>query len=356
MKYHHQLASELSEEQYHCWCDILKGRADLDHPFFHPELTRRTAAVRDDIEVTVLSESGEPVGFFPFRRGSGGIAQSIPGRLSEFHGVISRPDTSWSPRELIRSSKLRAWYFDHLPSTQREFEEFAWRYVPSPFIDLSQGYENYRSQIKKSGSSLSQIERKQRKLEREIGSLEFSYHTSKEEVFQLLLEWKTAQHRRTGVLEVLKTDWVVSLLRSLLHEPTPGFAGVFSVLEVGKQPVAVHLGLRTATNLHMWFPAYDVAFEKYSPGLILILELAKSAAQQGIARIEFGKGPERYKQNLKSGDTQIAEGAVDLRHVQGSLRRCWHQTKQWMRSSRYHKQLEIPLNATRKLRQWAAFH
>jgi CelD/BcsL family acetyltransferase involved in cellulose biosynthesis len=131
---------------------------------------------------------------------------------------------------------------------------------------------------------------------------------------------------------------------------------VFSVLKAGGETIAVHLGMRTATNLHIWFPAYTIEHEKYSPGLVLLLELAKEGAAKGILRIDFGKGHDRYKHNFKSGEVMIAEGAVEHRFVAGTLRRYWHHTKNWIRSSRFSRQLEAPINATRRLMQWLAFY
>lgn len=355
MKYEYYPATELTTEHYNRWCDLLLTRPDLDSPFFHPELTRRTAAIRDDIEIAVLSEADEPVGFFPFLRGSRGIAQSIPGRLSEYHGMICDADLVWSPDLLIKKCDLNAWYFDHLPITQTAFQDSIWQETDSPFMDLSNGFDEYRTEIKQKGSSLSQVERKRRKLEREMGPIEFQYHSTDTDAFLALKEWKTAQHQRTGVLEVMHFEWVDQLLQSLLLDPLPTFGGVFSVMFVADKPVAVHLGMRTATNLHIWFPAYDVSYEKYSPGLILLLDLAAAASDNGITRIDFGKGKERYKQNFKSGDSIIAEGAVDHRVIAGSMRRYWHHTKRLMRSSRFRNQLEFPINATRKLRQKIAF-
>jgi CelD/BcsL family acetyltransferase involved in cellulose biosynthesis len=89
--------------------------------------------------------------------------------------------------------------------------------------------------------------------------------------------------------------------------------------------------------------------------LILLLHLAERAAADGIRRIDFGTGDERYKQQFKSGDTPLLVGGVDFRVACASVRRGWYSVNQWVRRSPYREYLEIPINATRRYRQRLAF-
>ncbi len=344
--------AELRPEDWAAWEDILRSREDLSSPFFHPGFTQAVANSRRDIDVVILRNGSAAVGFFPFQRGRGNTACAVAGRIHEFQGVIVRPEVSWDPAELLRSAGLRAWHFDHLPVSQTPLEPYLWRKEESVFMDLSEGYETYRATVKERGSSLSQVERKGRKLAREVGPLRFEFHSTHESAFQSFLDWKTAQHNRSGYISVLHVDWINTLLNQLRTlPPEHDFGGQFSTLYAGDRLVAVHMGLRSRAALHIWFPTYNMEFEKYSPGLILLLEMAQAAAQGGLQRVDFGRTGERYKANFKTGSVCTAEGAVDLRPVFGPLRRRWFGTKQWIRSSPYRDFLEKPLIASRKLRQ-----
>lgn len=354
-EYHLCNARDLTEEDWTRWLQIQNSRSDLSNPFFHPGLTRSVASIRDDVEVVVLRNDKEPVGYFPFQRCPGNVAQAVAGRLSEFHGVISMPGIHFDPEELLRAAGLRAWQFDHLPVSQHQFEHHTWGESASPYLDLSQGYDTYRETVKKKGSSLSQVERKSRKMAREVGPLKFEFHSSDENAFQSLIQWKSKQHQRTGVLQIMKVEWVPALLNLLRQTQFHDFKGQFSTLYAGDNLVAVHLGLRDDSALHIWFPTYNMQYEKYSPGLILLLEMAKQSAAENLKRIDLGRGEERYKVNFKTDDLRIAEGAIDIRPLSSQLRQGWFKTKRWIRSSPYRKQLELPLNACRKLRQWKAF-
>ncbi len=348
---------DLTDVEWFTWQDLHDQATTppLESPFFHPEFTRVVHAARGDVEVAVLEEGGEPVGFFPFQRGPGGVAQAVCGRLSEFHGVLGRPGLSWDAVELLRTCRLTAWYFDHLPTDQAPFQRHAWGQATSPHLDLSDGYEAYRAGRKKSGSQVSQTERKGRKLEREVGPLRFEYQSDDEAAFEKLVEWKSAQHRQTGMLEVMRNDWVLETMRSVRDARANGFEGAFSVLYAGDRVAAVHLGLVSRASLHMWFPAYDDDLQKYSPGTVLLLKLAEECAERGLQRIDLGRGGERYKQSFKSHDFTIWEGSVDRHALRRSLRHAWYGTKMWIRSTDLGQRFEPALEATKTLRQWAAF-
>jgi CelD/BcsL family acetyltransferase involved in cellulose biosynthesis len=72
--------------------------------------------------------------------------------------------------------------------------------------------------------------------------------------------------------------------------------------------------------LHHWFTAYDRRLYKYSPGLILFVELAKAAADRGIRRIDVGRGKEEWKASFASLETGVAAGAVDAQPLRSLAR------------------------------------
>ncbi|MCP4175219.1 MAG: GNAT family N-acetyltransferase [Fuerstiella sp.] len=347
-------ANQVTAEQWAAWSLIQAENAKIDSPFFSPEFTRTVGTVRRDVEVAIVEDAGRPVAFFPFQR-NGHTAQAIAGRLSEFHGAILDEDTECSARDLLHSAGIKSWHFDHLPESQTEFGRFSWGSKPSPFIDLMQGYDTYRAAVKTSGSSVSQAERKARKMAREIGPLRFEWHDSDSGAFESLVDWKSAQHRRTRVLEIFKHAWVSDMLAALMAVDSPGFSAPLATLYAGNELVALHLGICSRDVLHLWFPAYNCEYEKYSPGVILLLRLAEAAANRGIARIDMGPGEERYKQNFKSGDSPVYEGLISQSPVTSAARGIWYHTKRGIRQSRFRTQLEAPLIATRRLRQWLAF-
>jgi CelD/BcsL family acetyltransferase involved in cellulose biosynthesis len=347
-------ARDLTVEQQSIWARLQSSNPHLDSAFYTPDLVQLVTSVRPDAEVAVMAEDGETVGFFPYLRSPGGSARPVAGRLTEFHGPITTPGLAWDPRDLLRLGGLRAWYFDHL-AAQPAYFTHSWSTVPSPYADLHDGFEAYEARLRAQSGAISQIHRKERKLTREVGPVRFEMHTTEKSAFETLLAWKSDQYGRAGRLQIFDYPWTVQLLDAIRRYQSDRFAGVLNALYAGDQLAAVHLGLRTSRVLHVWFPSYSRALEHYSPGLILLLHLAKQADGAGIQRIDFGPGEERYKQEFKSGDSRLLVGGVDLRVGGTNLRRGWYSFNQWVHRSRYRQYLEIPIKVSRRYRQWLAF-
>lgn len=345
---------QMTSNHWQLWADIQATESSIENPFFSPEFTQCLSAVRKDVEIIVIRQGAELVGFLPVQI-DGGHAHPIGGRLSEYQGAIVKPDADWSPGDLIRSCGISSWRFDHLTDAQPQFDRFIWGFRSSPCMDLSGGYAGYREAQRKSGSSLSQTERKARKLEREFGPLRFEWHTHDADATDSLIAWKTAQYARTKRLNIFRHPWVSNMLKALQSIESPTFQSPMSALYAGDKLVAVHQGLVSPTVLHIWFPAYNVEFDRYSPGLILLLKLAEAAAGRGVRRIDLGPGDDHYKQCFKSGDVKMGQGYVSHSLLASRLRCAWYGAKVQIRRSPWRPYLEAPLNASRRLRQWLAF-
>lgn len=100
-------------------------------------------------------------------------------------------------------------------------------------------------------------------------------------------------------------------LENIRATESTNFAGMLSSAYVGDRLAAVHFGMRSHTTWHWWFPTYDPKLDKFSPGLILLLELARRAPDFGLDRIDLGRGDERYKASFASATTPLCEGSVE---------------------------------------------
>ncbi len=302
---------KLSKHDLALWRHFQLTTPCLDSPFFNPEFSQIVAEHCHNVEIAIIEYLNKVIGFFPFHRQQNNVGRSIGLSLSDFQGVISDGNISWDAAQLIEDSHLRTWHFDHLLTTQPDFLKYCWEKQASPYMNLNQGFEAYVTNQRQSGSSLiPQIKRKARKFSREIAPLHVEFHTAEKTAFDKLLAWKSQQRLQTGTFDVLSEDWATNILESIREKQTPEFAGVVSVLYAGDKIAAVHLGMRSSSVLHYWFPTYDPKFAKYSPGLILLLEMAKLGAELGITRLDLGKGGERYKTQLMSGSIELAEGWI----------------------------------------------
>lgn len=293
----------------------LHGSPELANPFLSPEFTLAVGRCRRGVRIAVLREGGEPAAFFPFQRSAAGVGRAIGLGVSDCQGLVHRPGFTWDARELLRACGLAVWEFDHLVEGQEPFEAEASGTFPSPVMDVDQGYEAYLAGLRARSPKFTRTTlAKERKLGRDAGEVRYVHDERDPEALRRLMDWKSAQYRRTGRSDRFAHPWITGLVHQLFHTRSDPFAGVLSVLYADGKPVAAHFGLRTERVLACWFPAYDPAFSKYSPGLVLHLRMAEAAAADGIAYLDLGRGQKEYKDSLKTRELMVSEGWVTRRH------------------------------------------
>jgi CelD/BcsL family acetyltransferase involved in cellulose biosynthesis len=346
--------SEISGTDRQRWLTLQRSNPHLHSPYFHPEFSACVGSVRPNARVAVVEQDGARA-FFPFQHSRLGVSGPIGGGLSDYQAVIASQHTRFDPRELLEQCGLAIWEFDHLVAAQKPFRPFHRTLAGSPFLDLSNGFEAYVRARRDAGAKrVLELIRKTRKLEREVGGVEFVAHRADHGLLDLVIEWKSRQCRRTGVLDYFsELDWTVPLVRRILETNTDGFSGMLSVLYVRGRIVAAHLGMRSERSLHYWFPVFepDGEFAKFSPGSILLLKLAEHAAQSGISVLDLGKGDESYKTSFMTGTVQIAEGAVDTESWPATL---WHvrqRSRQWLRRTPALASIRESIRAYRQMRR-----
>jgi CelD/BcsL family acetyltransferase involved in cellulose biosynthesis len=293
----------------------LHGSPELANPSLSPEFTLAVGRCRRGVRIAVVDENGEPAAFFPFQRTTTGVGRAIGLGVSDCQGLVHRPGFTWDARELLRACGLAVWEFDHLAEGQTPFDAEASGTFPSPVIDVDQGYEVYLGRLRAQSPKFTRTTlAKERKLGRDHGELRYVHDERDPAALRTLMEWKSAQYRRTGRSDRFAHPWITRLVHQLFHTRSEPFAGILSVLYADGKPVAAHFGLRSERVLACWFPAYDPAFSKYSPGLVLHLRMAEAAAADGIAYLDLGRGQKEYKDSLKTREIFVSEGLVTRRH------------------------------------------
>ncbi|OAH15879.1 GNAT family N-acetyltransferase [Streptomyces jeddahensis] len=293
----------------------LDGSPQLANPFLSPEFAIAVGRCRRGVRVAVVREDGEPAAFFPFQKSATGVGRAVGLGVSDSQGVVHRPGFTWDAEQLLRACGLAVWEFDHLVEGQTPFEAGASGTFPSPVMDIDQGYEAYLSRLRQQSPKFTRTTlAKERKLDREHDGVRYVHDERDPAALRALMAWKSAQYRRTGRSDRFAHEWINRLVQHLFHSRSESFAGVLSVLYADGRPVAAHFGLRSERVLACWFPAYDPAFAKYSPGLILHLRMAEAAAADGIAYLDLGRGQKEYKDSLKTREIFVSEGWVTRRH------------------------------------------
>lgn len=278
-------------------------------PFFRPEFALAIGQVRE-VRVGVIEDGGTVIGFLPFEAPSRRTGRSVGWPYSNYHGPVLAVGAELDPRELVRACDLATWTYSHLPAELSNFGPHSFGRERSPYLDLARGFEHYLAGHRRHSKVRTVVGRLARKLTREVGPVSFVLDSDDSALLQQLVEWKRLQYAATGVRDILAHAESRALLEAVHDVRAAEFAGTLSVLYAGDELVALEFGMRSSQVWHSWFAAYNRALGKYSPGYMILLELARGAAALGIREVNLGKGEAPYKLTLANGSRDVLEGCV----------------------------------------------
>lgn len=340
--------AELDRPARQRWRELQASTSALGSPYFSCEFTLAVADSRPDVRIAVLEEDNAVVGFFPYQvRWGAGLP--VGGCLSDHHGVIAAPDTQWRWEELLRASRLAYWQFDHLAAWQRP-QQMQVTDAVSPGIDLSCGFAAYKRGRLDAGHRIGKLDCQARKLARELGPLRFEANARDPRLLETVVQLKLEQCRRTGAIEFFSWPWTRALVERIHGIDDPLFGGRLSALYAGDTLVAAHFGMRSQRVWHWWFPVYDHAHARHSPGALLLLSLAEAAAAQGHELVDLGKGQDAYKDSFADCSLPLLEGCVTRPAVVTLMWQIKKDAGHWLRTSPVAQPLRPILRQARRLR------
>jgi len=324
----------LSEGLRHAWHRAADESPDYANPFLSPEFAAGIGRYRAGARVAVLREGGDAVGFFPYERNSFGVGRAIGLGLSDCQALVHRPGVTWDTGQLLRACGLSVFEFDHLVAEQQPFRRFVTGSFASPVVDLEAGDGGYAEWLRGAYPGLAKTTlKKERRLGRDLGELRFVFDERDPAMLRRLMEWKSAQYRRTSRMDRFARPWIVNVVDHLFTVREEHFTGVLSVVYAGDRPVAAHFGPRSRTVFAAWFTAYDPELHYYSPGLIMHLRMAEAAGRAGVRTLDLGRGEKEYKDWLKTRELRVGEGFARRRHPVATAHRLWRRPIRGLRNT-----------------------
>ncbi|WP_458248803.1 GNAT family N-acetyltransferase [Streptomyces sp. MAI_2237] len=327
-------ADELSPVLVRAWHRAMEESPQYANPFLAPEFAAAMARHRHGGVVAVLREEQEPVGFFPHQRSAFGVGRAIGLGLSDCQALVHRPGVTWDPPELLRACGLSVFEFDHLVEEQKPFERYLTGTFASPVIDLPEEGNGYVEMLRRTSPRHTKTTlAKERRLRSDEGEVRFVFDERDRRVLRTLMQWKSAQYRRTGRMDRFARPWIVDLVDDLFTVREQHLTGVLSVLYAGDRPVAAHFGPRSHTVLAGWFTAYDPAFGRYSPGLVMHMRMIEAAGRHGVRLVDLGRGDMEYKNWLKTRELRVGEGLAYRPSPVAAAHRLWRRPVRGLRNT-----------------------
>ncbi|TWT70081.1 hypothetical protein Pan14r_23790 [Crateriforma conspicua] len=319
---------ELDPQAIDSWSQLREGRPEFQSPFFSHRFAQAVQRARGDVQVAVASQRNRIVGVLPFHR-RGRVAYPVGRFFNDAHQLITASDVTVDWIDLLRQLSLRS--FDAHAMTgvnDRDRDRFRMRTVRSFACELGDDSRGYLKRLGRDHKTIGRQPQKTRKMQREVGTVRWELDCRDPAVLDQVIAWKRDQYRRTHILDLFKPDWtrrMIGDLHSDLGSNAADFGrcssrGLLSVLWVDGRPAAGHFGMIESGRLHYWFPAYDPALGRYSPGTALFRGIIEAASDHGITMIDMGYGEQPYKRKQTDAVTEVSAGCISRCKVHRAYR------------------------------------
>jgi CelD/BcsL family acetyltransferase involved in cellulose biosynthesis len=302
---------DLGDAELTQWRAMQRETPRLRHPFLSGEFAQAVDAVSERARVAVLEDGSEVAGFFAFEHSALHVARPLAGRVAYRQGLVHAPGSSLSWGDVLRTTGLRGVEFTDLAEPlPRNDALVASR---SPIVDTSKGWDAYLEAVRKR-RRIKNTMYLARRLEREAGAVEFNWGTLDAAELRQLIDWKSAQYRRSGWPNPFARRWVRELVDQL-SAPRGNLKPLFSSLRADGKLLAVDLSLVFDDVYAGWFSAYNPDASFYSPGAIRMLRTVEHACNDGYAYIDLARGDETYKRSFKNAYLDVSTGFVHSQSV-----------------------------------------
>lgn len=224
--------------------------------------------------------------------------------MADYRAIAGEPGLVMDPLALVRALGVARFDFSQILKGQSAFAPYMRGAETSWIVDVSGGYHAYEAAIRERGSVLKDIDRKRRKIEREIGACQFTAMSPSSTDFQTLIALKRTQLKQTNQPDIFAAGWTMNLIQALFELRDLDFGGALFTLRTGDRLAAVHFHLRSGTTVQGWLIAHAPEFERYSPGLLLFQDILKWMAGGSYSRQDLGCGDYRIKRDFqhRAGD------------------------------------------------------
>ena len=298
----------LTAEDEALWTRLLKARPDLSGPYFDVRYVKAVGARVPRAGVARIWRGGRVAGFFPYQL-RGDTLQPLGAPLTDYHGIICETGTTVAFDDLIVATGARRLSFQgwtgELPQAAKTVS------LNRRVADTSEGFDAwYARQEGEHHKFFKNIRRCERNVEKDFGGFTFTWERVTPDMLDWVLNIKRAQYKHCGLHDIFDCGWTQDLLRALASFDDPAYGLRAGVFRHDGKVVAAEIGLLGEDQVHLWFPAYDPAYYRYSIGILLVVQMIRYLAPQGVKRFDFGTGGEEYKDPLTVHAEAVREGTL----------------------------------------------
>lgn len=313
--------SLLSAADVALWRTLAADQAGFGNPLLGPDFAQAVGKVREDARVAVVRRDGQTQGFLAYHRRPGGLARPIGSPLSDYHGLVARPDAGLDLAQVLRAADVSVFRYTGLIDPNGVFPASPETDRTAYVIDLAQtSAEAYLEAVRAaSPKKIKNYRRLDNKLDREVGPVRLVAGDVSREAFNQLIDWKREQLLRTGMHDFLRADWTRELMADLFSARDSDFRGLMINLYAGDTLVGGHFGIRQGATYHPWLASMNPEHAAWSPGQIFFLRAIAAMPELGLTRYDLGPGHDHYKRSYALSSITIGEGAATASSIGGRV-------------------------------------
>ena len=181
--------------------------------------------------------------------------------------------------------------------------------VEAPVLDLSPGWDAvYRA---KTDAKKRNLHKRRRRQLSELGALDVIRARTPDELDTAIVEAFRLHEARwsgrpdgSGFATATGRRFNLEALRALAAHDIPRIV----LLRLDGRAIAFHYFLVYQQTMYTYRLAFDPEFARFSPGLVNTLDALEWAAAEGVNRVEYLGGDERYKVELSDRLEPLAQG------------------------------------------------
>ncbi len=313
--------SLLSAADVALWRSLAADQAGFGNPLLGPDFAQAVGKVREDARVAVVRRDGQTLGFLAYHRRPGGLARPIGSPLSDYHGLVARPDAGLDLAQVLRAADVSLFRYTGLIDPNGVFPASPETDRTAYVIDLAEtSAEDYLEAVRAaSPKKIKNYRRLDNKLDREVGPVRLVAGDVSREAFNQLIDWKREQLLRTGMHDFLRADWTRELMADLFAARDSDFRGLMINLYAGDTLVGGHFGIRQGATYHPWLASMSPEHAAWSPGQIFFLRAIAAMPALGLTRYDLGPGHDHYKRSYALNSITIGEGAATASSIGGRV-------------------------------------
>jgi CelD/BcsL family acetyltransferase involved in cellulose biosynthesis len=302
-----------------------QANPDLTSPYFSADFLKAIAPHTPGCMLARFHDGEEIVGFFAYQK-RGQSLQPAGAPLADYHAAVMK--TGYAPdwSRLLAATGAKRLEFNGLIGS--DGLDRAPIVKHRQIADVTDGFEAwFASQKAHAPKYFKNLGRCTRNVAKDFPDLKFEWTDVSPALLDWVLNLKVDQYRRSGMHDVFSCGWTRDLLLALAAQKTGSARLRAGVYRRGDELVAAEICLLEGEDLHFWFPAYNPAYSRYSPGLLLTFDIIRHAAGLGIKLFDFGSGGEAYKSRMTTDGPLCYEGqvgqALALPVKNDQLQRAW---------------------------------